>query len=135
MRITKKLIKSKVIKYADLLGIGDYKYHVNLISKNKLLKDNCALYASILVDDECREVYLQINKDLLKERPEELDVTIIHELLHVRFSEITSLFSLLCKHYVKDEKAKKMYINQVNLHEHKIIVALANIMNKDKNNG
>ena len=114
-----------------MLGIGDYTYFVALVSKDKLETDDCEIYANILVDDESREACMRINKDLLKEHPEELDKTIIHELLHVRFAELTSLFALLCKHYVKDDKAKKMYTNQIDRHEHKIIVALVDALTRD----
>ncbi len=132
MSITKKFIKAKVVKYAEILGVGDYKYFVNLVDKDKLPKDDYDIYANILVDDDSREACMQINKDLLKECPEELDRTIIHELLHVRFAEMMSLFSLLCKHYVKDKKAKKMYISQLNGQEHKIIVALTDALTEVK---
>ena len=134
MAVTKNIIKSKVIKYAELLGIGDYKYSISLVARNKLPKNDYDIYANVMVDDESREVYMQINRDLLKESPEEIDRTIIHELLHVRFAEMLSLFSLLCKHYVTDDKAKKMYISQINRHEHKIIAALATAM-EGENNG
>ncbi len=133
MCITKKLIKAKVIKYGEMLGIGDYRYFVNVVDRDKLPKNDYDVYANILVDDESRQVYLQINRDLLKESPEELDKTIIHELLHVRFAEMLALFSLLCKHYVKDDKAKKMYVSQINRHEHKIIVALTDAIDEGSN--
>lgn len=135
MAITKKLIKAKITKYASMIGVSDYNYFVNLVGESKLPKDKYDLYGTVIIDDESREVCMLINKDLLKKSPEELDRTVIHELLHVRLAEILSLFSLICKNYVKDEKAKKTYISQISAYEHKIIASLTNAMTKDKNNG
>lgn len=121
-----KLIKQKVNKYAELLGIGDYKYKVSLVTKsteNTDCSDN-TVYATVAVDEETREVYIEINKKLLLKKPKELDKTIIHELLHVRFSELLNFISMILEKYIKNKKARDTFDQQLDLWEHKIIVPL-----------
>lgn len=128
-----KIIKDKVTKYADLLGIGDYSYKINLVtsSKNKRHAGDC-VYATVAVDEETREVFIEINKRLLIKKPKEVDKTIIHELLHVRFNELLNFTSMILDKYVRNKKARDTFDKQLELLEHKIIVPLMEALN---NNG
>lgn len=128
--ITTKAIREKVEKFAQLLGVSDYFYYVNLVPRKEMLSKDGDSFANIVVDNDTREACLQINRDLLKEKPEELDKTIIHELLHARFDELIVLFHRLIKLYVKDRRAKQFYKLQLDSLEHKIIVALTEAIAK-----
>ena len=129
-----KILKEKVSKYADELGIGDYKYKVILSSKSDS-KDGCSdshTYATVAIDEETRTVYISLNKKLLVNKPEEIERTIVHELLHVRLNELLNFNSMLMEKYIKNKKAKDTYTRQLDLLEHKIIVSLTEAL---KHNG
>lgn len=125
-------IETKVAYYANLLGISDYKFDISMVNPSKMRTQDkiVGAYATVYVDEETRIVDIVFNKKLLKEQPEEIDRTIIHELLHVRFNELSEFVLFLIKTYVKDTKARKTYRNQIDLLAHKNIVALADMVGK-----
>jgi hypothetical protein len=122
----KKLVENKVIEYAKKLRITGYKFTVNLKDKHskdiEFRDDN--IYAMVMTDEETREVVLDINKTLLIEKPEEIDATVVHELLHVRLNELLNFVNLITSKYIKDNKARETYEKQIELLEHKIVVSL-----------
>lgn len=125
-------IEKKVARYAKLLGISDYKFDVDIVLPSKIKKKDkiSGSYATVYVDEETRSAEIDINKKLLIEFPKEMDVTIAHELLHVRFNELDEFVHFLIKTYVKDKKARKTYRNQIELLEHKNIIALMELVVK-----
>ena len=127
-------IHKKIDQYAQLLGISDYKFIVNLVDFEELKKKDPLLgsYAVISIFDETREAEIDINKKLVIKRPRELDRTLIHELLHVRLNEEMEFINVLLKRYIKDSKAKKTYRDQLEKLEHKVIVALTDALLKRK---
>jgi hypothetical protein len=129
MHSFKKLLKDKIQYYAKILGISDYSYNLN-IRNNKKSANNFDIYGSVFIDEETREAIININKALLKREPHEIDSTIVHELLHVRFSELLTLVDMILNLYVKDKKAKKAYVNQIEQLEHKMIISLTEILRK-----
>lgn len=122
----KKLVENKVIEYAKKLRITGYKFTVNLKDKHskdiEFRDDN--IYAMVMTDEETREVVLDINKTLLLKKPEEIDATVVHELLHVRLNELLNFVNLITSKYIKDTKARETYEKQIELLEHKIVVSL-----------
>ncbi|TDI97056.1 MAG: hypothetical protein E2O29_02120 [Deltaproteobacteria bacterium] len=120
------------MRYAKLLGISDYKFEVDIVLPSKIKKKDkiSGSYATVYVDEETRTADIELNKKLLLESPKELDSTIAHELLHVRFNELDEFVHFLIKTYVKDEKARKTYRNQMELLEHKNIIALIELVIK-----
>ena len=130
----KKLLKEKLLHFAKALGISDYTYHLAFTSSKKSSNDY-DIYGSVMVDEETREAVVTINKKLLELEPDQVDTTVVHELLHVRFSELLSLVELILNLYVKDKKAKKAYINQIEQLEHKMIISLTEALMRKKHNG
>ena len=124
MKLSKKKLRKKIDKISKILGISDYTFNLFFVPAKELEKDNDNSYANVLVHELTREVFVLLNKSLLEKRPEEIDPTLVHELLHVRFSEMLKLFELIIKLYVKDKKSKKAFTEQLDLIEHKIIVPL-----------
>lgn len=118
-----KKIRTRLAREAKLLGVSDYVFHVK-IKKNRKPSDKYDTYGSVIIDEESREVVLSINKKLLKQQPKEVVSTVVHELLHVRLSELLTLMEVILKLYVKDKKAKKAYTEQIEHLEHKIIVSI-----------
>ncbi|MDX1373747.1 MAG: hypothetical protein R3321_14835 [Nitrososphaeraceae archaeon] len=126
-----RLIKQKINKYVELLGIGDYKYKINLVTK-PCKSNECSssrAYATVEIDEETREVYMDIDKKLLMKNPKEIDRTLIHELLHVRFSEFLNFNYRIMRKYIKNKKARDAFDEQLELLEHKIIVSLTEALN------
>lgn len=118
-----KKIRTILAREAKLMGVSDYVFHVT-IKKNRKPSDKYDTYGSVIIDEESREVVLSINKKLLQKQPKEVTSTVVHELLHVRLSELLTLMTGILKLYVKDKKAKKAYTEQIERLEHKIIVAV-----------
>jgi len=125
MKLSKNVIKKKVEYFSKLLGVSDYSIYIHLTNAKRIWDDEYNSYAKVGVDDDSREACISLNKKLLSKHPKELDKTLIHELLHVRFNELFSLIRLILKLYVKDKKAKKVYAQQLEQLEHKIIVPIA----------
>jgi len=124
-----KVLKRKLQKFAKLLGVSDYLFEI-AIAKDRKSRDKYDLYGSVLIDEETRKAIISLNEYYLKKEPEEIDNTLVHELLHVRFSELLSLVTLIIAGHVKDKKAQKTYIDQIERLEHKIIVTLTNAIRK-----
>lgn len=125
-------IEKRVVRYAKLLGISDYKFYVDIVLPSKIKKKDkiSRSYATVYTDEETRTAEIEINKKLLLESPKEMDITVAHELLHVRFNELDEFVHFLIKTYVKDKKARKTYRNQIELLEHKNIIALMKLVVK-----
>lgn len=126
-------IKNLVAFYADKLGVNDYHYLVNISNKQRTGKNckNSETFATVLVDEETREVYLHINKHLAETKPEELHKTISHEVLHVRLNELLNFMNIIIQKHVKDDKSREVYRSQLELLEHKIIIPLSEVLSKD----
>lgn len=126
-------IEKRVVHYAKLLGISDYKFDVCIVLPSKIKKKDkiSGSYATVYTDEETRTAEIEINKKLLLESPKEMDITVAHELLHVRFNELDEFMHFLIKTYVKDKKARKTYKNQMELLEHKNIIALMKLVVKN----
>jgi len=118
-----KKIRAALDREAKLLGVSDYSFHLK-VKKNRKPSDKYDTYGSVMIDEESREVVLSLNKKLLQKQPKEVISTVVHELLHVRLSELLTLMEDILKLYVKDKKAKKAYTDQIERLEHKIIVAV-----------
>ena len=125
-------IEKRVVRYAKLLGISDYKFYVDIVLPSKIKKKDKInrSYATVYTDEETRTAEIEINKKLLLESPKEMYITVAHELLHVRFNELDEFVHFLIKTYVKDKKARKTYRNQIELLEHKNIIALMKLVVK-----
>lgn len=127
-----KMILQRLKKYAKKFGISDYSYKVEIRDSKKKSTDDYDTYGYVIIDEETRQVVLNVNKKLLTKEPHEIDKTIVHELLHVRFSELLTLFNVILALHVRDKKSRKVYTKQIDTLEHKIIVALTEAIGKKK---
>lgn len=123
-----KIINKKVKEISRKLGISDYSFYIDLVSSKKIKDLDCENYATVSVHEDVREVCISLNKKLAVRKPDEIDKTLVHELLHVRFSELSILLRLILKSYVKDEKVRKMYKEQFDQLEHKIIIPITDAL-------
>lgn len=124
-------IEKYVQKWANELGISDYKFKFEFCS-NKALKGN---YAEVDTDDETREVTINVNRHRLNSEPHEVERTVVHELLHTRFNEYAELLEDIIKEYADSPKAKRILRSRAELIEHKIVVALADALTKEHKHG
>lgn len=123
----KKSIEKKVKSYSKKLGVGDYAFHVN-VARRKHSKDKYDTYGFVMIDEETREVVMTVNEGLLKKQPYEINNTVVHELLHVRLSELLTFMGVILETYVKDKKARNAYNRQIAQLEHKIIIAVTDAL-------
>jgi hypothetical protein len=120
-----KLAKS-IGHWANELGISDYKFILNYVSNSSISGD----YARVDTDDETREVAIDINRTRLLKEPQEVERTVIHELLHTRFNEYAELLAEIVRNHVDSPKARKTFIRQADKIEHKIVVAITDALDK-----
>jgi hypothetical protein len=123
-------LKKKVKKFAKIIGVNDYSYHTYIINEKKP-SNQYDIYGSVQIDEDTREAVIRLNKRILKKELDEVDDTIIHELLHVRFNELLSLMATILEVHVTDKKAKKAFESQIERLEHKAIIALTKAIKKD----
>ena len=119
-------IKKHIQKWAVLFGISDYTFIIELHS-DKELNGN---YAEVDTDDETREATISFNQARLTREPDEIERTVIHELLHTRFNEYAELSVNILNEYAPNLKTKRLIAKQLEKTEHKIVVALTDALAK-----
>ena len=119
-------IKKHIQKWAVLFGISDYTFVIELHS-DKELNGN---YAEVDTDDETREATISFNQARLTREPDEIERTVIHELLHTRFNEYAELSVSILNEYAPNLKTKRLIAKQLEKTEHKIVVALTDALAK-----
>lgn len=123
----RKRLDTLVQKWAALLGIADYKFSLTMLADKDLAGD----YARVDTDDSTREVSIDFNQYRLSKEPEEVEKTVVHELLHTRFNEYSEFVNDIIKLYVTSPKTRRLLKKQADKLEHKIIVAVAETLSKE----
>ena len=129
-----KDLKQRLVKFAKLIGVSDYSIRLSIGTRKKGAEDYDT-YGYVKTDEETRSAAMFLNKRMLKNEPLEIDNTIVHELLHIRFSEMCSLVDDIITKHVSDKKAQAVYTAQVEKLEHKVIIAITDTLTKRENNG
>ena len=124
----KTRLVSLIQKWAAELGISDYKFDFNLVSDREMNGD----YARVDTDDITREVLVEFNRLRLTKEPNEVEKSVVHELLHVRLNEQAEFIIDLLKTYVPSPKTRKMLLRQAEKLEHKIVVAISDSLIKER---
>lgn len=112
-------IESLLPKWANTLDISDYTYQIETRYHKGLRED----FAHITTDEETRSVTIEFNPRALK-TIEDVEQTIVHELLHVRMSEICEFVDDIIKDHITNPKTRRMLKRQFGRLEHKVIVSL-----------
>lgn len=113
-----------VHRWAVRLGISDYTYRLEFRT-DKALRGN---YAEVHTDEETREVIISLNGSRLTKEPEEVERTLIHELLHTRLNEYAEFVVAMINGYVPTSRTKRVLGWQCERLEHKMVVALTNAL-------
>lgn len=121
-------LKALVRRWAARLGISDYTYVLELKGE-KTLHGN---YAEVHTDEDTREVTICVNRYRLTKELEEMERTLIHELLHTRLNEYAEFVVAIINGYVGNPKTKRVLGRQFERLEHKIVVALTDALLKRK---
>jgi hypothetical protein len=119
-------VKAAIQKWAAALGISDYTYTIELCTDRKLRGN----YAEVNTDDETREVTVSMNKHRLSREPNELEKTVVHELLHTRLNEYAEHAITIINEYVTSPKTKHLLGKQLERLEHKVVVALTDALTR-----
>ena len=128
-----KGLRVQLARFAKLLGVSDYSIRLSIGTRKKGAEDY-ETYGYVRTDEETRSVAMFLNKRLLKKEPNEVDSTIIHELLHVRLNEMLSLADDIITKHVTDKKAQAVYSAQIEKLEHKVILAITDALIKRETN-
>ena len=123
-------LKTRLMQFAKLLGVGDYSIRLTIGTRKKGAEDYDT-YGYVRTDEETRSVAMFLNKRMLKKEVSEIDNTIVHELLHVRLNRLLSLVDDILSKHVTDKKAQAVYTIQIEKLEHEIIIALVKALEKN----
>jgi len=121
-------LNALVRRWTARLGISDYTYVLEFRSE-KALHGN---YAEVHTDEDTREVTISVNRYRLTKEPEEVERTLIHELLHTRLNEYAEFVIAIINGYVGNARTKRVLGRQFERLEHKIVVALTDALLKRK---
>jgi len=89
-------------------------------------------YARVDTNDVTRDVIIEFNRHKLTQEPDEIESTVVHELLHVRVNEYAEFILDVIRTYVNDPKTKKLLQKQAEKLEHKTIVSITDALLKEK---
>ena len=125
----KKVQKSKRGTVLKLLGrykkkfkLGHIKFKVMFV-RGKKVKE---YYAEVLM--RTNRVRIKFNEDLMEQRPQEIQDTVIHELLHVLFYKLMNKMLVLTVNHVRGEEAQKKHEERFCCLEHEIIERLVPVL-------
>ncbi len=124
-RDLRKYIDKYLKIWVKKLRIEDYKYDIEVGYSKELKCD----YAQIVTEEDTRNVFVKFNSRMCKTE-EEVENTVIHELLHTRMNEYYEFVEDLIKTHVNNPKTRKMMLRQIGRLEHKISVPLTTALSK-----
>jgi hypothetical protein len=130
IRSFEKDLKQRLVKFANMLGVSDYSISL-VVGKKKQGSADYDTFGYVSTDEETRSAAMFLNKRILKKDPNEIDNTIIHELLHVRLNRLLSLVDDILSKHIADKKARAVYTIQIEKLEHEIIIALVKALEKN----
>jgi len=120
-------IEKHLQNWANILNISDYKFTIKFANNAEIDGD----YANVDTEEHTREVVMTFNRHRLNKEPHEIERTVVHELLHVRFNEYAEHLEDVLKEYGDSPKVKRILRSKADKLEHKIIVALTEALIKE----
>lgn len=123
-----KRVQAAIQHWANKLDIAGYKFRVKYVNDRGLQGD----YARVDTDEDTREVDITINRYRLAKDPDEIEKTIVHELMHTRLNELLEFTDTMIDTHVTNPKTRRMLKRQLGKIEHRIIVPLTDALSKEK---
>ncbi len=121
----KPIIEKYMKKWVAKLRLGEFDYTIEFGN----LKDD---YAQVSTDEETRHVTIEFNSRLLKTE-QEIERTVIHELLHARINDYVELVEEIVRTHINSPKTRKLIIRRLGRLEHKILVPITDAFAKKEN--
>lgn len=123
IKLEDRLIK-RTKYWANRLGVSDYTFKFKFLSDRTIGHK----YATVETSEESREATIEFNAERLLKEPEEVERTIVHELLHVRLNQYAELFVEMIRHFGETRKSKQYLLKSAEQLEHTIVVSVANAL-------
>ena len=115
----KRAIVSKYLRdYQKKFKLSLIKFTVSYVRGEKV-KD---FYAEVLMTGN--NVRIRFNEDLMEQRPNEIQDTVVHELLHVLFYKIMNRITNIVNQTLKNDKVKEKQERKFCCLEHEVIEKL-----------
>ena len=147
MKISRKKFKQKlksiIKKYIKLLKLKEW--HIDILLSNDKMISFCRgniknkapdFYAEVIYNYLTQSATITLTKLQTVNEHKELDNTILHELLHIKFSPLLQVVeSLVAISGLAKEKSRQL-IYQIDEHEHELVnlmIKLINNKNGEKN--
>jgi len=122
-RNQKKVVKLIKI-YRDKFGLRKTVIKIKF-SKGKLDND---IYAEVVMKGRVAKIHF--NEDLMDKRPEEIENTVVHELLHIVLYKLTDRASWIIQSYVRLRYAREILEDKISNLEHEAIERLIRALTK-----
>ncbi len=121
----KPIIEKYMKKWIGKLRLGEFDYTLEFEN----LKED---YAQVSTDEDTRHVTIAFNPRLLKTE-QEIEHTVIHELLHTRINDYVEFVEEIVKTHINSPKTRKLLTRRLGRLEHKILVPITNAFMKKEN--
>lgn len=119
------LIHTYMKKWMKRLKLGEFKYTLEFDQKSRD-------YALVSTDEETRHITIQFNPRLHNDK-NEVEQTVIHELLHTRINDYVELVEEIVRTHINSPKTRKLITRRLGRLEHKILVPITDALFKRSN--
>lgn len=117
-----------------------HKYTKKWMKRLKLAEFNYTLefgnlkgdYAQVSIDEETRHITIEFDPRNSKTE-EDIEKTVIHELLHVRINDYIELAEEIVRTHITNPKTRKLLTRRLGRLEHKILVPITDAFCKKEN--
>lgn len=118
----KPLIDKYMKKWIKKLRLGEFDYTIKFKNLTKS-------YAEVATDEETRHVTIIFNPRQLTTE-QEVEHTVVHELLHVRINDYVELVEEIVRAHINNPKTRKLLERRLGRLEHKILVPITDAFSK-----
>ncbi len=119
------LIQKYTKKWMERLKLAEYNYTIEFGN----LKGD---YAQVSTDEETRHITIQFDPRNIKTE-EDVEKTVIHELLHVRINDYVELVEEIIRTHITNSKTRKLLTRRLWRLEHKILVPITDAFCEKEN--
>ena len=116
------IIQKYMKKWMKKLKLGEFDYTIEFSNSGDE-------YALVSIDEETRHLTIQVNSRLHKNE-NEIEHTVIHELLHARINDYIELVEEIVRTHINSPKTRKLLTRRLGRLEHKILVPITNAFSK-----
>jgi hypothetical protein len=121
---TKELLQRLVDFYAKVLHLDRYRIHLEFNGYEDLESN----YAEVYKQSDCGDIRIRFNCEKLIKEPEELEKTVIHELMHALFYQVRHRYDHIVKTFITDSKTRELVQEGFSDDEHELVFLMEEVL-------